>query len=112
MLCLPHSIIYGWLFSLQTDNPIIMEYRMKCYQVLYNHFTGSLDTRSELLHELKKVDADIYELDQKLMSNIDYVNLEGLKGRKREITKQLKALDESLISPQLNLFNTTTQFRS
>ncbi len=106
MLCLPHTEVYGWILTLQSDSPILKEYRWKCYRVLYNYFTGSLDTRSELLHEMRRVDADIYELDQKLTSNMDYVKLEGLKGRKREISKQLKALDDSLISPQLNLFNT------
>lgn len=104
MLCLPEKYIYGWIFSLQSGSPILLQYKQKCYDVLYEYFHGSVNSRSQLLMELRNVDKLFAALDEKLMGNMDYVELEGLRGRKREITKQLKALDEDLINPQLNLF--------
>lgn len=42
MICLPEKYVYGWLFSLRSDSIELKSYKMKCYDVLYNHFHGAL----------------------------------------------------------------------
>ena len=48
MICLPLKYIYGWLFSIDLSMvskeslSVVERYQDECYDVLYNHFTGSL----------------------------------------------------------------------
>lgn len=48
MYCLPLRYIYGWLFTINPKNvapaarEAVVRYRRECYDVLYEHFTGSM----------------------------------------------------------------------
>lgn len=45
MVCLPYEFIFGWLFTINPKNVkpeaqiAVREYRMQCYQALYEYFT-------------------------------------------------------------------------
>lgn len=53
MLCLPLKYVYGWLFSIDLSMvskeaiPRVEQYQEECYDILYNHFAGSLRRRVE-----------------------------------------------------------------
>lgn len=102
MFCLPEKVIYGWLFSLQSDKPELIEFQWKCYQLLYNHFHGALTGRPKLLTERSAIDEELKTITERLAENPDYLRLEELRERKtgiaRELTKQVKAFDTAYAS--------------
>jgi hypothetical protein len=40
--CLPEFYIYGWIISIQSQSPMLLQYQSKCYKILYDYFRGSL----------------------------------------------------------------------
>ena len=38
MICLPEKYIYGWLFSVKSESLALLEYKRKCYELLYDFF--------------------------------------------------------------------------
>lgn len=56
MQTIPYKFVFGWLFSINPKNvseearPLVLKYKLKCYDALYYHFTA----HSEFL-ELKQV---------------------------------------------------------
>lgn len=63
MCCLPVEFIYGWLFTINPKNvkpeaqDTVRKYRMMCYRVLYQHFTG----RAKQVNEQNKVEIALLE---------------------------------------------------
>ncbi len=53
MVCLALKFVYGWLFTINPGKvapearEAVIRYRRECYDVLYNHFAGSLRRRDE-----------------------------------------------------------------
>lgn len=53
MLALPLQYVYGWLFSIdlsmvaESALPTVEKYQDECYDVLYHHFTGSMQRTIE-----------------------------------------------------------------
>lgn len=53
MLCLPLRYVYGWLFTINPKNvapgsrEAVTRYRRECYDVLYHHFTASMQRTIE-----------------------------------------------------------------
>ena len=48
MTCLPEKFIYGWLFSIRSDASALKEYKLKCYEVLYDYFYGKMTERMNI----------------------------------------------------------------
>lgn len=52
-VCLALKFVYGWLFTINPGKvapearEAVIRYRRECYDVLYNHFAGSLRRRDE-----------------------------------------------------------------
>jgi hypothetical protein len=94
--CLPEKWIYGWIFSINSDSPILEDYKRKCYDILYNHFHGSLTAIQTTLLEKDCTHAKIEELEKRLISNDDYKNLVSLRAKEMRfgivIKEQLKDL--------------------
>lgn len=105
MLCLPERYVYGWLFSIRSDNPYLKEYKKKCYDVLFTHFNGSITQRRRMLQEKASIVNQIKELEEKLSENPDYVELTELKSKRTKQNNHLQQLDQDLISGQLDLFH-------
>lgn len=51
MVCLPEKYIYGWLFSVKTDSDKLLNYKLKCCDILFEHFHGALTIRTNVLEE-------------------------------------------------------------
>lgn len=103
MFCLPEKYVYGWLFSIRSESQALAEYKMICYDVLYNHFHGTLTGRVNVLTERLEIDAEIIDLQSQLLESQQYLKIQELKKRKTQIRNQLKNLDTDLISGQLNM---------
>ncbi|RTL04783.1 hypothetical protein EKK58_09695 [Candidatus Dependentiae bacterium] len=103
MLCLPEKYIYGWLFSIRSESQELKEYKLKCYDVLYNHFHGALTARMTILTEQDTITTQIAELEKALEETEEYKKIQELKRRKGETRKELTQLDRDLKSGQLSI---------
>jgi len=64
--CIPEKFIYGWIFSLRSDSKELTEYKKTCYNLLYNHFHGTITNRKELLIERIDVDTEMHTIKRNL----------------------------------------------
>lgn len=107
MVCLPEKYVYGWLFSLRSDSEGLVEYKRKCYDVLFDHFHGALTGRMTALTERSQTDLEIIELEEKmkekLLASEEYQRILELKAKQKQIAKKLKDLDTELLTGQLSL---------
>ena len=103
MTCLPERYIYGWLFSIRSDSPGLVEYKRKCYDILYEHFHGALTARFNVLNERDGIALRILELEEKLEESAEYQEILQLRKRKSDTTKALAKLDVELKAGQLSL---------
>lgn len=103
MTCLPEKYIYGWLFSLRSDSKELVEYKRTCYELLYNHFHGTITNRKELLLERNRIDDTITNLRKALKEEDDkYIQLENLINKRKLLNSQLNSFDKELIKqPEL-----------
>ncbi|MCO5268504.1 MAG: phage antirepressor N-terminal domain-containing protein [Brumimicrobium sp.] len=98
MICLPEKYIYGWIFSLNSDSEELWEYKLTCYDILYNHFHGIITNRKELLLNKMDVDTKIHNIKEELKeSEGKYLELQELEIQRKAINKDLKAIDVELI---------------
>lgn len=103
MVCLPEKFIYGWLFSINSDNAQLLEYQRECYEVLFNHFHGALNARLNVLGQRDSIAMRILELQEKLEESEEYQEIQKLKKLKTETTKTLARLDVDLKAGQLSM---------
>ncbi len=101
MLCLPEKFVYGWLFSIRSDSESLLAYKRKCYEVLFDHFHGALTARMTILTEQDTIALKILALEESLMETEQYREIQELKARRGQTTKELKKLDLELKSGQL-----------
>lgn len=103
--CIPERYIYGYIFSIRSDSKELLEYKQKCYDVLYEFFHGTITRRKEVL-EQALLDSTRADEIRTLLANNDLVNeLNDCEGRILRAGKELKKLDSELLdSIQLNLF--------
>lgn len=101
MFCLPLKYVYGWLFTINPKNVAesarekVARYRRECYDVLYEHFTGSMrrtiETNNAEIELLKEINAAI--ADEK-----------EAKSRKKKAEENLAKLRSERLNPQPSLF--------
>lgn len=107
MVCMPEKFVYGWLFSIRSESEGLKEYKLKCYEVLFDHFHGALTGRMTALTERSQTDLEIIELqekmNEKLLASEEYQRILELKARQKQIAKKLKDLDTELLTGQLSL---------
>lgn len=103
MVCLPEKFIYGWLFSINSDNAQLLEFQRECYEVLYNHFHGAMTARFKVLTERDTIALRILELEEKLEESEEYQEILELRRRRADTTKALRRLDVDLKSGQLSM---------
>jgi hypothetical protein len=103
MLCLPEKYIYGWLFTVKSESTELREFKLKCYDVLFNHFHGALTARMTILTEQDTIATQIAELEKALEETEEYKKIQELKKRKGETRKELTQLDRDLKSGQLSI---------
>lgn len=103
MVCLPEKFIYGWICFLNSDDKELIEYKKTCYELLYNHFHGTITNRKELLLEKKTIEFEIYQIKSTLKQQDEaYKKLQQLEVKKKGITSQLNSMDAEIIKePEL-----------
>lgn len=101
--CIPEQFVYGWIFSLRSDNNKLTEYKRTCYKLLYNHFHGTITNRKELLLQKKDVETQIFKIKESLKEQDEnFKKLQNLEKEKKQITAELNTMDQQIIKqPQL-----------
>lgn len=89
-VCLPEEYIYGWIFSLRSESPELLEYKRECYHLLYQHFHGVITRRMELYKELSSAKKKSVELETKLKANPDFIEWEMNKMKTIRLWKNIK----------------------
>ena len=107
MFCLPEKYIYGWLLSVRSDSADLKVYKLKCYDILYDHFHGAMTGRVTTLNEKSETQLRMLELqeklDAKMLETDEYKEMQELKNKSKQINKKLKDLDIELVQGQLSL---------
>jgi hypothetical protein len=96
--CIPEQFVYGWIFSLRSDNSLLTEYKKTCYELLYNHFHGTITNRKELLLQKKAVETEIHTIKLSLKEQDEnFKKLQQLEKEKKQIASELNSMDEIMI---------------
>lgn len=102
MLTLPLQYLYGWVFSIDTSmvsetaRPMVERYQDECYEVLYEHFSGSMRRTIETNK------AEI-ELLQQINSAIS--DEKDAKSRRKKAEEQLAWLRAERLDDNPTLFD-------
>lgn len=108
MTCIPERYVYGWLFSIRSESPKLLEYKRTCYDLLYNHLHGMLSGRAGFIQQKSDIDLKIEKLEEKLLETEEYKEIQELKAMKSKISKklnaQVKEYDVAISSTQGTLF--------
>lgn len=104
MTCLPEKFIYGWLFSIRSDSPVLLQYKKECYEVLFNHFNGTLVKRLQVLGERSQLDKEIRQKKAELAKSPTAKELQQLTLRKKNCSAMLTKLDKDMSDQQTSLF--------
>lgn len=101
MFCLPLKYVYGWLFTINPKNvapearDAVTRYRRECYDVLYEHFTGSMrrtiETNNAEIALLQQINSAISEEKE-------------AKSRRKKAEEALGKLRSERLNPQPSLF--------
>ena len=105
MVALPEKYIYGWLFSINSDSDALQNYKLTCYNVLFEHFHGAITKRTNELTEKSLAEHQAKIIREKLKSeNADFKTLCDLEGKILKHSRILKQIDIDIIDSQLCLF--------
>jgi prophage antirepressor-like protein len=104
MLCLPEKFIYGWVFSLQSESEELQNFKLECYDVLFNHFHGANAQRMQLLKEKSQTQKEIEALEDELKETETYKKIAELKKQEKQLFLQAKSIDRKMIAQQLPLW--------
>lgn len=107
MVCLPERFIYGWLFTINSDSPALQDYRMTCYDLLYNHFHGTITARTEAIRERVLAMREMDQLRRELSTDGRWKRLQELQSLVMHKGKELKEADKVIENQQMMLFETT-----
>lgn len=97
MLCLPEKYIYGWIFSINSESEGLIQYQLECYNILYNHFHGTITGRKKLLTRKVDIQTQIHNLKEELKENRAYRELAQLEKENKEVAKDLRNNDAELL---------------
>lgn len=104
MVCLPEKRIYGWLMSIQSNTPNLVEYKIKCHDILFDYFHGTITGRKELLTQKAKAQLEMDEVMNTLDPDMA-VKYDRARRRLNQVTAQLRELDGEILQEEKNLFN-------
>ena len=104
-VCLPERLIYGWIFSIRSKSKELQEYKMECYDILYNHFHGTITRRRELIKERVLITNQRRTLEHELAQNENFRNWEALKAAEARNGKQIRESERGEIQEEMNLFS-------
>lgn len=105
MVCLPEFFIYGWIFSIQSQSEELQQYKLECYQVLYEHFHGTIAGRKDLLKQKAQAQIEIDQVMNTLAPEAAF-KLQQAQKRLNQTTTRLRQLDHEAIQEEKTLFDT------
>lgn len=105
LVCLPEQYFYGWLFQVQSDSRDLQVYKWKCYQLLYEYFSGYIAQRQHLLIDKYSHEERLAKLEEKLADNDDFIQYQQLKGEHKKYGRALSQLDNDWLKRQPDLFS-------
>lgn len=103
MVCILEKYVYGWVFSLQSNSSELEEYKLQCYDILFNHFHSALTGRINTLQERLDVDQKIIDLQAKMLESDEQRQIVELRKSKNMLTKRLRELDKELVEGQISM---------
>ncbi len=101
MLALPLQYVYGWLFSIdlsmvaESALPTVEKYQDECYDVLYHHFTGSMQ---------RTIETNNAEIELLRQINSAITREKEAKAERRKAEEALGKLRAERLNPQPALF--------
>ncbi len=101
MFCLPLKYVYGWLFTINPKNvapearEAVAVYRRECYDVLYEHFTGSMR---------RTIETNNAEIELLQQINAAISREKDAKADRRKAEEALSKLRSERLNPQPRLF--------
>lgn len=109
MISLPEKWVYGWLFSIRSESTELKNYKVKCYELLYDYFRGAMTERLQLLRVKTSAELKLERLIQQQKETSLSVEIEETKRLIKESNKTLAVNDKKIIKSQLNIFNNNEQ---
>lgn len=98
MTCIPEEFVYGWIFSLRSDSPQLIEYKKTCYQLLYKHFHGTITNRRDLLLERRALDNKLATIKNALKENDAlYKEMKDVETQRKKINRKLNHIDNNIL---------------
>lgn len=97
MTCIPEIYIYGWIFSLKSDNEKLKHFKKECYNILFKHFNGEIGKRKDLLLDVVENQKKISEVKERLLNQKDYKELLVLENNSKFFTVEMKKIDKIVI---------------
>ncbi|MBA7568852.1 hypothetical protein ES708_10588 [subsurface metagenome] len=80
MVALPEKYVYGWLFSISSGSGALQEYQMKCYELLYDYFHGTISQRHSILSQKVCDEQELHELEAQLKEDKRFTRMQELHG--------------------------------
>lgn len=103
--CIPEKYVYGWIFSINSDSPELLNFKKECYDLLYNHFHGVIGKRKQLLIGAAETQIKIDKLKKDLYQNKSYKELLELENDKKLLNSEMKSIDKEVVSQVKMDFN-------
>ncbi len=104
MICLPERYVYGWLFSIRSESPELLQFKRECYDVLYDHFHGPLTERIQTLHQKTLAEINLDLAMAELQETPEYVAVLEARQKVKASGRHLRDLDTNLKAGQIALF--------
>lgn len=99
MTCIPERYVYGWIMSINSDKKELLEFQKTCYDLLYNHFHGTITGRKNLLIKRNEVDEQIAKLKEELkQEDAKYKALRDLESQRKKLSAQLNTIDKNVLN--------------
>ena len=105
MISLPEQFIYGWLFTINSENEGLANYQLECCQILYSHFHGKITSRETLIGKKTQSKLEHDKLMAAIRSLPEGQRLYELEKIMRLCNAGLKELDQEIAQNQLPLFS-------
>lgn len=98
MTCLPEKYIYGWICTLNSDSKELNDYKETCYNLLFDHFHGTITNRKELLINRDFLDTQIHNIKVSLKEQDEnYKELQNLENERKQVNNQLSSMDKEIV---------------
>jgi hypothetical protein len=108
MVCVPEFFVYGWIFSIQSKSDQLTDYKLKCYEILYNHFHGSMTESLNNLREKSAAEKEMEDIDKQLSELPLFKRRMELQSIARNKGKAAQRAVKNYFSSQMDLFKTET----